>query len=119
MAGPLRCLAIRELLQGQPSLTLALDKTLTFMSMRSREMLLPAGVTGLVAGTFLTAPEIITQAIGFIISSVVSLIVLLVFTRLAPVAQWQTGVRRVAIWTVAAFGAVLPYTGLFIKLLRG
>lgn len=78
------------------------------MKIPIRQLLLPATVTGFVAGIFLTTPDMITEVIGFIMSFTVSLIMLLIFARVAPAANWRTGGRRLTIWLVAAFGAVVP-----------
>ncbi len=85
------------------------------MQVPIKQLLLPAAVTGLVAGILLTTPEIIAQVVGFSISFIVSLMLLLIFAWLAPVARWRTGVRRLAIWLVAACGAVAPYGWLLLR----
>ena len=80
-----------------------------------KRLLVPPIVTGLAAGIFLTTPDLIIQAIGSIMSFAVSLLLLLLFVRLAPLENWRRSMQKVAIWLIAAFGAYAPHAWLFFK----
>jgi hypothetical protein len=71
-----------------------------FMRPVTKRALIAAVVMAVVSG-ILTAPELITQIIGMIVSFVLIFGVLLLCLRFLPVASWSLTRQRAFIWLIA------------------
>jgi ABC-type uncharacterized transport system permease subunit len=82
------------------------------MNANIKRAILAAAVTSIAVSVIFGTPEVITQAVLFVIPFIITLTVLLVFLRRSSVAAWSLARQRAVTWGLAV--CISVFVGLLL-----